>query len=201
MAAAQAPTRDRIVEEAMRLFAEQGFRGTTVVQIESAAGLTPGAGGIYRHFKSKDAVLAEGVEHHLGRLDALRDIRGVFGDVGDLPAQLTVMARYVLAEIDREATLLSVAFSDPRHRPPILADAIDRLLTDSINRFAEWLSSQSAGSMRADRADALATLTLGGLLSTRLQRLALGLNHDIDDEILVATWVDLIVVALTTPAR
>jgi len=42
----------------MRLFSEQGFRGASVAQIEAAAGLTPGAGGLYHHFGSKEDVLA-----------------------------------------------------------------------------------------------------------------------------------------------
>ena len=46
-------TKERIIDEAMRLFGEQGYKGTSVIQIEKAAGLTPGAGGIYHHFSSK----------------------------------------------------------------------------------------------------------------------------------------------------
>jgi len=63
----------------MRLFSEQGFRGASVAQIEAAAGLTPGAGGLYHHFGSKDDVLASGVRRHLQRLEPLRDIRRVVG--------------------------------------------------------------------------------------------------------------------------
>ena len=57
----------------MRLFSEQGFRGASVAQIEAAAGLTPGAGGLYHHFGSKEDVLASGVRRHLKRLEPLRD--------------------------------------------------------------------------------------------------------------------------------
>ena len=72
-----ATTRERIVEEAMRLFSEHGYAGTSIAKIEAAAGLTPGAGGLYHHFKSKEAVLAAGIERHLARLQALREIRRV----------------------------------------------------------------------------------------------------------------------------
>ena len=50
-------TRERIITEAMRLFAERGYRGTTVGDIEQAAGLSPRAGGLYKHFASKDEVV------------------------------------------------------------------------------------------------------------------------------------------------
>lgn len=46
-------TKERLVTEAMRLFGEQGYKATSVAQIEKAAGLTPGSGGLYHHFKSR----------------------------------------------------------------------------------------------------------------------------------------------------
>lgn len=58
-------TRERIVAEALRLFGEQGFARTTVTQIERAAGLSGGSGGLYRHFRSKDELLVEAVRARL----------------------------------------------------------------------------------------------------------------------------------------
>jgi AcrR family transcriptional regulator len=43
----------------MELFGRQGYHATTIAQIEAAAGLSAGAGGLYRHFKSKRGVLEE----------------------------------------------------------------------------------------------------------------------------------------------
>jgi AcrR family transcriptional regulator len=56
-----------VADEAIRLFGEQGYAATTISQIEAAAGLSPGSGGLYRHFPSKDALLAEGVRQQIGR--------------------------------------------------------------------------------------------------------------------------------------
>src|SRR5437588_12879907 len=53
----RAPTRDRLLDEAMRLFGERGYDATSVAEIERAAGLTPGAGGLFHHFSSKEDVL------------------------------------------------------------------------------------------------------------------------------------------------
>ncbi|MGH8967612.1 MAG: TetR/AcrR family transcriptional regulator, partial [Actinomycetes bacterium] len=61
-------TRDRIIDAAMELFSEHGYRGTSITQIEQAVGLSPGAGGIYHHFPSKEALLTAGVERQLSRL-------------------------------------------------------------------------------------------------------------------------------------
>jgi len=57
-----ASTRDRILDESLRLFAERGFDGTAVTDIEEASGLVPGSGGFYRHFKTKEAVLTAVVD-------------------------------------------------------------------------------------------------------------------------------------------
>ena len=91
-------TRERIIDEAMLLFSQHGYAATSVAKIEAAVGLTPGAGGIYHHFPSKEAVLSAGIERHLARLGALREIRQILGPLGDLKAELTLTARYVLAE-------------------------------------------------------------------------------------------------------
>jgi AcrR family transcriptional regulator len=55
-------SRDRILAESLRLFGEQGYAGTSIAQIEKAAGLSPGSGALYRHFKSKDELLVEALK-------------------------------------------------------------------------------------------------------------------------------------------
>ncbi|ARP82971.1 hypothetical protein CAL12_20560 [Bordetella genomosp. 8] len=51
-----AETRNRIVDSASRLFKSQGIESTGISEIMAAAGLTPG--GFYRHFPSKEALVA-----------------------------------------------------------------------------------------------------------------------------------------------
>ncbi|HEY4823509.1 MAG TPA: helix-turn-helix domain-containing protein, partial [Solirubrobacteraceae bacterium] len=135
-----ASTRDRIVDEAMRLFSQHGYASTSVARIEAAAGLTAGAGGLYHHFKSKEAVLAAGIERHLARLDALRDIRRLLTPLGDLKAELTLIGRYILAELDSEAQLLRILVSEARSRPELLTAAVDQLVNSSLEGFAGWIA-------------------------------------------------------------
>ena len=52
-------TRERLLVAARELFLERGYKRTTIGAIESHAGLAPRAGTFYRHFESKDDVLAE----------------------------------------------------------------------------------------------------------------------------------------------
>lgn len=189
-------TRDRILDEAMHLFSQQGFKATTIIQIETAAGLTPGAGGIYHHFANKQALLTAGIERHLQRLDALRDIRQLFTDLGDLRIELTITARYILAELDRETELLRILLTEARNRPELLADANERLVGATLHGFAAWLVARSENELSPERAEALASLTLGGLISTRLLSGTLALASTVDDELLIRTWVELLAPAL-----
>ena len=49
-------TRDAVLRHAARLFAERGFRGASVEDIGAACGVSGPA--VYKHFPSKDAILA-----------------------------------------------------------------------------------------------------------------------------------------------
>lgn len=50
-------TRDLVLQEAARLFAERGFHGTSMEDLGTACGISGPA--VYKHFPSKDAVLAQ----------------------------------------------------------------------------------------------------------------------------------------------
>ncbi len=193
-------TRERIVDEAMRLFSQHGYAATSIAKIEAAAGLTPGAGGIYHHFASKEAVLAAGIERQLARLGALREIRHVLGSLGDLKAELTLTARYVLAELDSESELLRILASDARNRPQLLTTAADQLVSSTFEGFATWIGERAEWPIPNEDATAIAAVGLGSLLCTRLLRDVLGIPAQVDDETLVDTWVELMVGALASPA-
>lgn len=60
-------TRDRLLSEALRLFGENGYKATRVAEIENAAGLAPGRGGLYRHFASKRELLIAAVTQEADR--------------------------------------------------------------------------------------------------------------------------------------
>jgi len=192
-------TRERIVDEAMRLFGEHGYRGTTIAKIEAAAGLTPGAGGVYHHFDSKEAVLAAGIERQLARLTALRDIRRVLGELGDLRAELTLTARYILAELDSESELLRILAAETRNRPQLLTNAVQQLVQTTFTAFANWITERAPPGITSEQAAAVAAVGLGSLFSSRLLRDVLGLPLPIDDESLVDTWVQMMATAITRP--
>jgi AcrR family transcriptional regulator len=189
-------TRERIIDQAMSLFSQHGYAATSVAKIESAAGLTPGAGGLYHHFDSKEAVLAAGIERQLARLDALREIRRVLAPLGDLKAELTLIARYILAELDSESELLRILASEARKRPQILTAAVDQLVNSTFEGFTTWIAERGEHPASGASPTALAAIGLGALLSSRLLRDVLDIPAQVDDETLVDTWVQMMLAAL-----
>ena len=72
-------TGDRILQQAMRLFLEKGYHGTSIDEITQAAELTKGA--LYWHFKSKQDLLKRIIKKHETRfldelIQAVGEIQG-----------------------------------------------------------------------------------------------------------------------------
>ena len=186
-------TRDRLLDEAMRLFGERGFGATSVAEIERSAGLTPGAGGLFHHFRSKEALLTAGIERQLARLDAVRKIRGAIPPLGDARAELTLAARYVFLELEEEQELLRVLVSEGRRRPELLTDSVDQVVRGTFNEFAALLARSGVTEIGAG-------LALGALVAFASAELLLGQAPvDADREDVIATWVDMVMGLASTP--
>ena len=74
-----ANTQDRILKQAMRLFLEKGYHGTSIDEITRAAGITKGA--LYWHFESKEDLLKKITEEFENRflnemIHAVREVKG-----------------------------------------------------------------------------------------------------------------------------
>src|ERR1700728_2614151 len=162
----ETPTRDRLVTEAMRLFGEQGYRATRITQIEAAAGLAPGSGALYHHFKSKEALLEAGIDRQLDRRRAMRDIRALFAGLGDLRIELTMLGRYVLAVLDEETQLLQIAARTPPEQSPRLNNAYAALVEGLYAEVADWIRGWTTNS-ESQETSAIATVAVDALLGKR----------------------------------
>lgn len=171
----------------MRLFGERGYDATSVAEIERSVGLTPGAGGLFHHFRTKEEVLVAGIERHLRRLEAVRQIRGAIPPLGDVRAELTLVARYVFLELAEEQELLRVLISEARQRPHLLSDAVERVVRGTFEEFGALLG-------RSGGTEVLAALALGSLVALASAELLLGQAPvDADHEEVIATWVEMVV--------
>jgi len=180
----------------MGLFSERGFHGTSVVQIEDAAGLSAGAGGIYHYFRSKEELLTAGIDRHLARLSALRDLRRLLTGLDDMRSELTITARYTLAELDREAELLQILATEARARPELVRAAVEQLIDASYAEFASWVTDRTGGRVPADRAAAVAAVGLGALLSSRVLAALAMTSVTVDDQAFVQAWVDMMIMTI-----
>jgi AcrR family transcriptional regulator len=193
MATTSTPTRERLLDEAMRLFGERGFEATSVAEIERSAGLTPGAGGLFHHFRTKEAVLAAGIERQLARLDAVRQIRGAIPPLGNLRAELTLVARYVFLELEEEQELLRVLVTEGRQRPHLLQGAIEQVVRGTFDEFASLLGREGGTEIGA-------ALALGSLVAFASAELLLGQAPvEADREDVIATWVEMVMGLLDRP--
>jgi AcrR family transcriptional regulator len=105
----------------MAMFAERGFKGTTIGQIEEAAGLTPRRGAAYRHFRDKRQLFEAAVERHIHDLQTMNTVMDLL-PLGDPRAETLLLVRWLLQELDRERPIVMVlekegeAFPDLRDR-------------------------------------------------------------------------------------
>lgn len=139
------PTRDRIVTESLRLFADRGYAATSVAEIEAAAGLSPGAGGLYRHFRSKEEVLASAIREHIER--TRRQISDVLSNATafedrPLEIRLRMTCQAGLAKMREEQDLIRVLFRDLDQFPNLVAEMREGIVNPLYDGIATWLSEQ-----------------------------------------------------------
>ncbi|MGB8792783.1 MAG: helix-turn-helix domain-containing protein [Mycobacterium sp.] len=183
-----APTRDRLVTEAMRLFGEQGYQATSITQIEAAAGLAPGSGALYHHFKSKEALLEAGIDRQLDRRRAMHDIRTLFAGLGDLRIELTMLGRYVLTVLDEETQLLQIAARTPPDQSPRLNNAYAALVDGLSAEVADWIKGWAPKIGKHD-ATAIAAVGVDALLGRRATHAVFRMPAmDMQDEDFIAAW-------------
>jgi len=136
-------TRQRVLDAAREVFAEQGVVGATVEAICERAGFTRGA--FYSNFADKDDVIDALVEREQNRL--LDHLDAIFGDVGrqiadapDLHEALAAIIDRVMRAVpmDREISLVQAELENFAIRRPDLAGrflAINRRFRARIAGF------------------------------------------------------------------
>jgi AcrR family transcriptional regulator len=97
-------TRRRIVEEAMRRFAEDGYEQTTLESVADAVDLSPAT--IYRYFGSKEMIVLEGFQEQYEPY--LETLRAELPDA-DVAAMLgrAIVARLSMTAARRKAVLMA----------------------------------------------------------------------------------------------
>jgi AcrR family transcriptional regulator len=167
-------TSERLVNAGIRLFAENGFQGTTVGEIERVAGLTPRAGALYRHFPSKEAVLEAAFERHVAELDSLHSVMEMM-PLGDLRAELTLLSRFGLQLLAKERDLRRIVITEGDRFPKLKRRFRERIVDRAYDEVTGFIRRKiEAGELPDGDADAFAVILTGSLLGYTLE-------HDVFD--------------------
>jgi len=193
-------TRERLMTAAVRLVAEQGYEAASVGAIEQAAGLAPRSGGLYKHFRGKDELLRAAIEREVLAVDELDAVVEML-PLGDLRAELTLLARWNLASLARRSELTRLVQREAHRLPPELLEQLYEHLVDRpYTRIIEWLRAryETLNAQPPDLYPIALILTQTMSAYRSLQETFGRVPGNVDDERYITAWVD---VALAVAAR
>lgn len=119
-------TRNRIIKAAQKLFARQGYDGTTTRDLATAAGVAEGT--VFRHFPNKKAILIEVATQ--GWVEILTDLLTELSEMGSYEAVGQVMRRRML-NFHKNSDLMRVCFMEAQFHE----DLRDRVQTEVIDKM------------------------------------------------------------------
>jgi AcrR family transcriptional regulator len=137
---AEVETRTRILNAALKLFAKQGYDGTTTRDLAERASVAEGT--LFRHFANKKAILIEVATQ--GWIEILTDLLTELSEMGSYKAVAQVMRRRML-NLHQNADLLKVCFMEAQFHPDlrekIQSEVIEKM-TDVAEAFFQTAMEQ-----------------------------------------------------------
>ena len=155
--------RIRILDAAERCFVRAGFHRTTMQDVASEAGMSPG--NLYRYFRSKDVIVAALAERDRARV--MSDFSQL-GEADDFMGSFAALARKHLGDERREQAVLCLEIWAEATRNPDFAALTDVFDCDVLGRLTLLFSE-------AQRRGAIAPQVDPGALATVVATMADGL--------------------------
>jgi AcrR family transcriptional regulator len=127
--------RTRVLNAALKLFARQGYDGTTTKDLANCAGVAEGT--IFRHFPNKKAILIEVATS--GWVDILTDLLTELSEMGSYKAVSQVMRRR-MTQMRKNGDLLRVCFIEAQYHPELkehIQSEVIAKMTDVAEAFFE----------------------------------------------------------------
>lgn len=121
-------TRSRILQSAQKLFAEQGFEGTTTKDLANHAGVAEGT--LFRYFSNKKAILVEVATQ--GWIKMLTDLLTELSEMGSYKAISQMMLRR-MTHLKENHDLMKVCFMEAQFHP----DLRDKIQSEVIAKMTE----------------------------------------------------------------
>ena len=120
-------TKKRILQAAQKLFARNGYDGTTTRELATAAGVAEGT--LFRHFDNKKAILIEVATE--GWVELLTDLLTELSEMGSYKAVAQVMRRRML-NIRENSDMMRVCFLEAQFHP----DLRDKIQLEVIGKMS-----------------------------------------------------------------
>ena len=159
--------RARILEAAIKVFAERGFHSATVAEIARAAGVADGT--IYLYFKGKDDLLLRLFDEKMTEL--LADAKAAVAQERTAPGKLRRFIQLHLAVVERNPDLASVLIVELRQSAQFLKAADRQKLAAYVDLIAEVVrAGQESGELDGNISPATVKRAIFGALD----ELALG---------------------------
>ena len=179
-------TRQRLIAAAMRLFATRGYEGTSVGDIEAAAGFAARGGTLYKHFSSKEELLDAAMDHQIEQIQGTRAIIDYL-PLGDLGAEVALVFRYLFDELSRYREITSVIERNGDKAATLAERFWEEIAEPGYRLGAQWLDQHLNMDGPGDwDTEALAVILVGAVVNVRRAQWTYGRRVlDVDDERLV----------------
>ena len=159
--------RARIMDAAIKVFAERGFHTATVAEIARAAGVADGT--IYLYFKGKDDLLLRVFDEKMTEL--LAEAKAAIAGEATAPGKLSRFIQLHLALVERNPDLASVLIVELRQSAQFLKAADRAKLASYVDLIAEVVRG---GQERGEITQAISPATVKRAIFGALDELALG---------------------------
>ncbi|GAA3471905.1 TetR/AcrR family transcriptional regulator [Nonomuraea roseola] len=180
-------TRDRLLTEAVRLFASKGYDATSVADIQVACGLTAGSGALYKHFPSKGALLEAAVQRNL-ELMTLRNRETVAEAPADPREALRLMASVVWSVIEGDRDLIRIMLREYHGFSELFERMWQSVIATLYREAAQWIRAQ--GTDVADP-EATAAVLISSLTYYPLLNILIGHTPgDLEADRFLDAWVE-----------
>ena len=153
--------RDQILETAAELFAQRGYHGVSVADLGAACGISGPA--LYKHFSSKQAMLAEMLVSISE--DLLREGRRRVAATPEPEAALAALVDWHVDFALQHRPLIVVQDRDWESLPTDAREQVRALQREYVDLWADQLRRRDSG-LALDRARAMAHAAFGLINST-----------------------------------
>jgi AcrR family transcriptional regulator len=190
--------RDRLLGEALKLFAARGYAATSVADIQKAAGLAPGSGALYKHFASKRALLEAAVGHRIESIVAAREEYDAESPAG-VEKAVRRAGQLIRSNLAQSEDVLRVMLREPDELSDLNEQTWKVITDNAYQRFTdELIASNRAGITNVPDPEATAAVAISSLTySATLRALTGHTPGNVDDDRFFEAWVHQTVSALT----